>query len=300
MKTSSFLAILVSLLVISIISPSELTAKGPANPSNGHGRVLIPAHAIEVAPGIFSLGSAMDKGRVVEGYVIITSGKKKFAKPGCNNNGICEAGEKKNCSDCKGGDAEEPDAIGCHEYTRGVKWKSVEEYLVNPGNSRGLGEAFITQNLGFSIGKWEVAAEGYDILGYGNLTYDPLEADLVEPDDKNEVYFADVDYPGAIAITVLWGIFRGPPAWRGLVEWDQVYDDTDFDWSEDCLLDDEGCTDKMDFENVATHELGHAVGLNDLYDTKCSEQTMYGYADYGEIKKRDLANGDIVGISELY
>lgn len=42
---------------------------------------------------------------------------------------------------------------------------------------------------------------------------------------------------------------------------------------------------RMDFENVATHDLGHRVGLADLYDAKCSEQTMYGYADYGKPRR---------------
>jgi hypothetical protein len=56
----------------------------------------------------------------------------------------------------------------------------------------------------------------------------------------------------------------------------------------------------MDFENIATHELGHSVGLGDLDEDRCSDQTMYGYADYGETNKRDLEAGDIKGISELY
>ncbi|MBA7681586.1 hypothetical protein ES703_89926 [subsurface metagenome] len=72
-----------------------------------------------------------------------------------------------------------------------------------------------------------------------------------------------------------------------------IFDDVDFDWG----IADEN---KMDFENIATHELGHAVGLGDLYDSKCSEQTMYGYASNGETKKRTLESGDIAGIQSLY
>lgn len=54
------------------------------------------------------------------------------------------------------------------------------------------------------------------------------------------------------------------------------------------------------FESIATHELGHSVGLDDLYDGSCSEQTMYGYATEGETKKRTLEAGDIAGVQELY
>jgi len=93
-------------------------------------------------------------------------------------------------------------------------------------------------------------------------------------------------------------VFRGRPSDRKLVEWDQIYDQVDFDWSLDC--DAEDCSNKMDFDNIATHEDGHSAGMGDLYEDQCSEQTMYGYASYGEVKKRTLELGDITGISDLY
>ena len=49
----------------------------------------------------------------------------------------------------------------------------------------------------------------------------------------------------------------------------------------------------MDVQNIATHELGHGFGLSDLYQSKWSEQTMYGYSYEGDTAKRDLASGDI-------
>ncbi len=56
----------------------------------------------------------------------------------------------------------------------------------------------------------------------------------------------------------------------------------------------------MDFENIATHELGHSVGMGDLYTAECNQQTMYGYASNGETNKRTLESGDINGIRALY
>lgn len=181
----------------------------------------------------------------------------------------------------------------------GAKWKSVESWFVNPTNSRGLAYNFVLSNLSANVSKWEDATDGAlgnggaDVLGNGYMASGTLVADTVSPDSLNEVYFADVADQGAIAVTIVWGVFGGPPSGRKLVEWDQVYDDVDYDWSAS------GEVAKMDFENIATHELGHSVGLADLYNT-CTEETMYGYADYGETKKRDLNSGDVAGMSSLY
>lgn len=71
--------------------------------------------------------------------------------------------------------------------------------------------------------------------------------------------------------------------------------DTDFTWG-DATID----PAVMDLQNIATHEIGHGAGLDDVYDLACSEVTMYGYSDYGETKKRTLEEPDITGIQELY
>ena len=56
----------------------------------------------------------------------------------------------------------------------------------------------------------------------------------------------------------------------------------------------------MDLQNIATHELGHSAGLNDIYSSTCSEVTMYGYSSYGETKKRTLEQPDITGLQKIY
>lgn len=288
-----FVALLFSAGLVLAAKP-DTTLVPVANDKSGVS-VVIPAHAVEVAPGVFSLGMTIDEGRVVEGYAIVAY-KDAPAKPGtvCGN-GICEPGEntKKCPADCAGGE-EAPDASNCYGFlAKGAKWRNIEPYVVNPSNAEGLDAAFITSNLATDIGKWETAA-GVDILGAGSETNETLAADMVSTDGRNEVYFGDVGHEGAIAITVVWGIFGGPPFARELVEWDQVYDQVDFDWSAT------GEAGKMDFENIATHELGHTFGLDDLYDDKCSVQTMYGYAGYGETEKRSLESGDIAGVRKLY
>jgi len=56
----------------------------------------------------------------------------------------------------------------------------------------------------------------------------------------------------------------------------------------------------FDVRNIAMHEGGHVVGLDDLYDNAHSEITMYGYASPKETKKISLAIGDTLGTEALY
>jgi hypothetical protein len=244
------------------------------------GTLILPVQA-DNSP-VISLGTGMDPatGKLVEGYAFIhykDQAAKPEGKPG------------------KGG-------TKCYGFlAKDTKWKILETWVVNTTNTRGLAEASVLSILDGGISKWEDAADGtvgnsaiIDILGSGSTTSDALAADTVSPDNQNEVYFADISSAGAIAVTIVWGIFSGPPWMRELVEWDQVYDDVDYDWS---LSGESG---KMDFDNIATHELGHSVGMADIYSTDCSEVTMYGYADYGETKKRDLEPADVTGVSSLY
>ncbi|MGD9201723.1 MAG: matrixin family metalloprotease [Chitinispirillia bacterium] len=263
-------------------------------PSKGKAVVRIPANAMEVAKNVFFIDAKVVDGNIVEGYAFVHyKDKKGFGKPGCNNNGICEPGEHpKKCGDCSGGSGEDPSS--CYEFiANGTKWKSIESYLVDPDNTRGLDASEISSKISECIQKWEDAA-GTDILGNeisGTVDHASIGNSI---NGQNEVIFADIENDGAIAVAIVWGIFGGPPGKRELVEWDMVFDDVDFDWAMD------GSPDAMDFESIATHELGHSKGMGDLYEPACSEQTMYGYATEGETKKRDLESGDIAGIKKLY
>lgn len=243
--------------------------------------VVIPETAVEVAPHVFSLGEAVDvDGRVVQGYAFVH--RQEEAKP----EGAGKGGRGAN---------------KCYSFlARGANWKTVEPWLLNPANDEALTEEYLLPNLVGNISKWEDASDGVvdsvtgaDILGEGTATASILTADTLSPDGQNEVYFADVSSSGAVAITIVWGVFSGPTYQRRLVEWDQVYDDVDYNWGST------GEAGKMDFENIATHELGHSVGLGHP-DDSCTEETMYRFAGFGETKKRTLEAGDIKGVSELY
>ncbi|MCX6841870.1 MAG: T9SS type A sorting domain-containing protein [candidate division WOR-3 bacterium] len=61
-----------------------------------------------------------------------------------------------------------------------------------------------------------------------------------------------------------------------------------------------GQAGKMDVQNIATHEMGHSLLLNDLTTKSDSNMTMYAYSKRGETKKRSLETPDKDGIKYIY
>ena len=103
--------------------------------------------------------------------------------------------------------------------------------------------------------------------------------------------YTEGDYPvdNVIAVCRTWyNSYTGE-----IVEYDIMFD-IDFDWGTD------GDSDVMDYQNIATHEIGHAFGLLDLYMKPASKHTMYGYSSVGDVEKRTLESGDVSGIRAIY
>jgi len=255
------------------------TEKVPATNTKSGVVLTIPAHAIEMAPNVFSLGTAEVDGKTVEGIMFVH--RKENAKP--DNPGGGKGGGKGN----------KDNGSSCYAHlAKGAKWKVVEPWVLNPSNMHGLSESFLLSNTANNFQKWEDEAS-VEIIGNGSITYATLVADEVSPDNLNEIYFGNISDPGVIGVTITWGIFGGPPRNRELVEMDQIYDQVDFSWNND------GSAGDMDYENISTHEIGHGLGMGHPTDD-CTEETMFRFASEGETNKRDLNAGDISGIANLY
>jgi len=104
------------------------------------------------------------------------------------------------------------------------------------------------------------------------------------------ISFGDYPNDNVIAVTSVWFTRVG----KRIVEFDQLYN-TRFTWGDATVN-----PAVMDLQNIATHELGHGVGLADIYSTTCSAVTMYGYSTEGETQKRTLEQPDITGLQRMY
>jgi len=180
-----------------------------------------------------------------------------------------------------------PKTNNCYKLM-GVKWDIFPvNYIINPINNQGLSQDFISSAISISAENWDVEtskelfSDSYEIstsVQYGVQDY------------QNAIVFGDHSNSGIIAITSVWYTRVG----KKIVEFDMLFN-TDFAWG-----DAEISSYVMDLQNIATHELGHAVGLSDIYNSVCASVTMYGYSDYEEIQKRTLEQPDIIGLQKIY
>jgi hypothetical protein len=120
-------------------------------------------------------------------------------------------------------------------------------------------------------------------------------------DGENTVSWVGIVPRDIVAVANIWAL--------GDADEDGLLDIVEFDITFNALHkwgidpDDEGpdrLRREFDVQNVATHEVGHVLGLKDLYEEQYRELTMYGYTSKGETSKISLEQGDINGAQSLY
>lgn len=273
-KLAPILLVAIILITSAIVLAKPDTSLVPATNTKSDRSVVIPANAVEVADGVFDLGQATVNGKAVQGYAFVDYKKDFTHKPNHKPGG--------------GGDTT------CFSLlARGAKWKTTEQYVLDTTNVDGMNDSFVSSVIETSFNTWDSEVT-FDVFGTRDTNSTVDGADTSSPDGKNEVMFGDISSSGAIAVTIVWGIFAGPPGGRELVEFDMVFDDVDFNFGDATLN-----ASLMDLQNIATHEDGHALGLGHPSDS-CTEETMFRFAGFGETKKRTLNAGDIDGVHALY
>ena len=129
-------------------------------------------------------------------------------------------------------------------------------------------QGLTTQPFG-AIGKDHSCADGTNVV-----TWDKFDPDIIAMagicTDNSGRIVRDADL--ALNVTYHWEQVNGKPSTRH----------------------------SIDIQSIVTHELGHWLGLLDLYSAQDVHQTMSGNAGYGETNKRTPALGDIIGIQKLF
>jgi len=182
-------------------------------------------------------------------------------------------------------------------FRGGVKWSSASlpvTYHVDPdGAPTG------------AVAEVQAAFETWDAVVTTELFNPAIENEKAWPslntgvvDYVNTVTWGPISGSSVIAVTY----FAYYRATKELIEFDIIFN-SNLAWDID--LDGEGGTyaltgDNFDVRNIATHEAGHTLVLDDLYRPKTRELTMYGYSEPGETKKISLGLGDNLGVQKLY
>jgi len=117
----------------------------------------------------------------------------------------------------------------------------------------------------------------------------------VADDSQNTVSWVRIVPRKIIAMVSIWYLDdNDPETLDKIFEFDIVLNSF-LEWGID--PDDEGA---FNVQNIMTHEVGHPVGLADLYEEEYRELTMYGYSSKGETQKISLEEGDKVGALAIY
>jgi hypothetical protein len=198
---------------------------------------------------------------------------------------------------------EKPDGGKPGEYLlTGYKWENLEE-----GLTLYVGEDIDVSVITTSAEEWDYYA-GEELVNTVTLDttidifdeFDDPETPIYDasPDGNNELVMAGPENfdSGVIAVCYTWYYTDT----NEIFQFDIAFN-TYFNWGDaDSDGNDVGDPNVMDLQNIATHELGHGFGLDDIYKRKLNYLTMYGYSSEGDIAKRTLAQGDIDGIQALY
>jgi len=182
-----------------------------------------------------------------------------------------------------------PDPVNDYFELWGGYLASTLDYCINPNVGLVAGED-AAEAVQAAAEAWDAVTTTTDLFNYAGTT----EKSWYQEDGENTVSWVKFFPRDYIAMVVMW-YDDDKVIW----EFDIVFN-AFHKWGIDPIKEDEDKIKAFDIQNIATHEFGHPVGLDDLYLTEYRELTMYGYSSKGETQKCSLEEGDIAGAQEPY
>ncbi|OGS33651.1 MAG: hypothetical protein A2293_10225 [Elusimicrobia bacterium RIFOXYB2_FULL_49_7] len=177
-------------------------------------------------------------------------------------------------------------AMLCAYSFLGPKWPGLEpvvEYYINEEGTPDVADEFDHLQRSFDIwNEVEGAAIKCQYMGTTN-------SHAIAPNHQNIIQFAEGNNfkLGSNVIAACYYWYQGSV----MQEFDIEMNGRDFEWSTT------GEPGKMDVGHIATHEVGHALGLG---HSDVAGSVMWSTATYGDTTHRHLTSDDSTGLSKLY
>ncbi len=168
-----------------------------------------------------------------------------------------------------------------------LHWESMPlGYRINPGNSQMLSDLAVITAIKDAMGAWEDVEEAHiSFVDQGET-----DSAVAGHDDENVIYFDagwDSD-PDLLALTSNWAYADT----GAMVGFDIRINSADHQWTVS------GEAGKADLQNMLSHELGHALGMD--HSVVDETAAMYGSSSNGETTKRTLKWDDKAAANYLY
>lgn len=183
-------------------------------------------------------------------------------------------------------------------YPESSNWEAAGWHLNNPKTYR-LNEASVPKDVSVSNAYTAIntAWAGWKEADQNIVITQGQSTSVSRPkfNKTNLVAWGNVSYRTAIAVTYTW--YNGITG--EALESDTIFNRR-FTWSYTPYTTDcGGVPGAYDIGNIAIHEFGHWVGLDDLYGDADKDLTMFGYGFTTELKKDTLGPGDASGAAVI-
>ena len=176
----------------------------------------------------------------------------------------------------------------------GTKLPNTVFYRINSSSAPSSVRSSLPGIVSNSFAAWNAATNGVSFSNAGNTS-----RNLSRNDGQNIIAWNRLSR-STLGTTYI----RYNSATGAVVDVDTILNSRQpWDWVDpDSVNPDKDCAtnNAYDAQNILVHELGHWIGLEDLYGSSEEDLTMFGYGSKQELKKDTLESGDSLGAGKIY